>query len=190
MLTILGQISRAARRWTAFPVTESGLHGVFKRLANEHGALRTQFWAVVTTSSVVERRQRWLKLRRELVIHERAELQLFRELEWHPGLIELADAKEREATDLMALVHVVDTNVGDEPSCNRAVRELWSTFAQQTETREAYYFPVVQHALGGAMCEALELRYREIRSLFTALVEDTSLLEELNGQVNETGRNE
>lgn len=163
MLTVFEQLSWAARKLAPFTTAESGLHGVFKRLADEHALLKMQFWAVVTTHDVEQRRERWHKLRARLVFHEQAELQLLRELEWHPGLIELVDARENEAEGLLELVGRVDADIGNEASCKRAIRALWAAFSRQTERNEAYYFPVIQHALGEVMCEALDSRYSAIR---------------------------
>lgn len=157
-------ITNAVRTLIPFGMSESGLHGAFKRLEDEHAELRTQFWALVTTHDLEQRRERWRKLRWALVIHEHAELRIFRDLEWHPGLIDLVDERESEAQELTALMLRVDEDVADESSCKRAVGTLWAVFSQQTELHDAQYFPVVQHALGEVMCEALVRRYFEARA--------------------------
>ena len=88
--------------------TVRGLSGVFKKLMQEHGEVSTLMKRVSLSADESVRRHLDPMIRKELLSHEKGELNAVYPVLSHVGTLEIAEEHAREASELDAAIKVLD----------------------------------------------------------------------------------
>ncbi len=161
MSNILQQaILKAAAKLSAVQPPTNGLHGVFKRLAEEHKETATLLRRAALAPDIDERAALWNTLRDQMLAHEQAELQeVYPDFEWHPSLIDVVQIHEEDADRLQSLVRALETLMFDAPQWEATILKLGAFMSAHAEREEELFFPQVQNIIGKDRAEELDIRY-------------------------------
>lgn len=151
-------LSHGMARVKAVKARLSGLGGVFKTLAAEHGELRVLLQrAKVSDDRFVDL---WPTIRRDLVAHEKAERrELYPVLRAHPETRSLADHHDAEADELDALIASVDALGVGTPELRATFKRLNDLVVHHAHEEESKIFPKAQEVLGKDRAELIETKY-------------------------------
>jgi hemerythrin superfamily protein len=153
-------IARGARGKKAASAASEGLSGVFRTLARQHAQASALCKRLEYDPS--ERADRWPTIRRELLAHERAEMQVvYPALRGNPETADLAIQHAAEAHDLEQLIDQLDrlADDPDEHRWNTLFRELVQSVGAHATREEEEIFPQAQGVLSRAEIEALDQRF-------------------------------
>ena len=143
-----------------------GLRGVFTRLADEHKQVSTLFVRTLASSDPEKRADLWGKIRKELLSHERAEMQeVYAAIDREQPLMDVVEKHNREAQQLESLILQLDTISFDSPEWEPALKQLQQTVQTHVREEENDFFPRAQEALGKNRTEALEQQYLATRRI-------------------------
>lgn len=157
-------MARAAAKIGAVQATARGLHGVFKRLSEEHKEISTLLMRAAMTSDIAKRAELWPLIRDELVAHEQAELQeVYPDFEWHPSLVDVVRTHEGDGARLQAFVRELDSLTFDSPLWHPTLLKLEAVVNAHAEREEELFFPRVQAILGAERVAELDARYLATR---------------------------
>lgn len=137
----------------------TGLSGVFKTLAEQHGAVSALMNRAKAGSSD-KRGELWPQIRNELLSHERGELKVvFPELRNFDATRAFAEDHDREAGELEQTIRMID-NVGiASEEGDKLFDQLVSLVKQHVSKEEGEIFPKSQEVLGEDRTNSLEARY-------------------------------
>jgi hemerythrin superfamily protein len=137
-----------------------GLHGVFKRLTEEHGEVSALLMRVKSTSDPGVRSRLFPDIRRELLAHETGERRaVYPAFRQYPELAGIGDEHEAEAKLLeQALDQLATTDCAD-ASWGTRFELLVKLVKRHTEEEENRYFPEASRILGKEESERLEAEY-------------------------------
>lgn len=162
-------VARAAAKVGGFEATVRGLHGVFKRLSEEHKETSSLLGRLATTSEIHTRAEIWLTVRDALINHEQAEsAEVYADVEWHPSLIDLVQTHEEDAAKLQAFVRQLDALTFDSPHWLPTLLKLEAVVNAHAEREEELFFPKMQSIMGEDRCEELEARYLDTKNALKA----------------------
>jgi len=143
----------------------NGLRGVFLHLAEEHGEVSAMMKHVSKSEDPQVRREYFVKIRAELLSHERAELaEVYPALAHYESTRELVLLHDREATQLESAIRAVDALDPANEAWGLAFDRLLALVAQHIEQEEKHFFPKAQAAMGDAAAEALRTRYESAKN--------------------------
>jgi hemerythrin superfamily protein len=136
----------------------SGLVGVFKTLAEQHGEVTALLERA--KSSDAKFTQLWPTIRRELLSHEQAEVrELYPLLRVHAETVPLADRHDAEAHQMEELITSID-GLAIGSSERRAVfQRLIDLVVQHARDEETKIFPKAQEVLGKDRAISLEATF-------------------------------
>jgi hemerythrin superfamily protein len=135
----------------------SGLVGVFKTLAEQHGEVTALLESAKTSDEKFS--QLWPMIRRELKSHEAAELrELYPLLRAREATRALADHHDAEATQLDQLIASIDELAIGSPMRRDAFQLLIDTVTHHAREEETDIFPKAQDAIGKDQARMLEQR--------------------------------
>jgi len=145
--------------------TFKGLHGVFKKLMEEHGEVSALILRVNSSSDESVRRELYPTIRKELLAHEKGELATeYPFLAQFPEMSDIAAEHHREATELESEISALDhLDVGD-PRWDIGFERLASLVKKHVAEEEGEYFPRAQEAIGEDKAEMLRTRYEATKS--------------------------
>jgi hypothetical protein len=163
-------IQNAVGRVTGKPVAvetgTQGLRGVFAKLAEQHREVTTLLSIAVCTSDVAKRRKLWQEIRRELIVHEQAELlEIYPLLEANDATRDIARRHTAHAADVEQLIDEVDAVGVEAEGWQSALEGLIARVEEHIEKEENEFFPRAQQALGNDATRQLErpfLRAKEM----------------------------
>jgi hemerythrin superfamily protein len=136
----------------------SGLHGVFKTLAEQHGEVTALLESAKTSDEKFT--QLWPIIRRELISHEQAEMrELYPVLRAHDATRALADHHDTEAAELEMQIASLDELAIGSPERREMYQRLIDTVRDHAREEETDIFPRAQDAIGKAQAEAIEARF-------------------------------
>jgi hemerythrin superfamily protein len=136
----------------------SGLVGVFKTLAEQHGEVTALLESAKTSDEKFT--QLWPTIRRELMSHEQAELrEVYPVLRARDATRALADHHDAEAAQLDALIANVDSLAIGSPARRDMFQTLIDTVTHHAREEETDIFPKAQDAIGKDQAHALEARF-------------------------------
>lgn len=143
----------------------SGPTGVFKTLTHEHREVETMLSHVDSTMDPAQRQGLWSEIRRQLLSHERAELEaVYAVLEAHEPFADDVRRTSDEAPELEALVAELDALETDSQAFRPAFARLKALVLRHAEAEEQLLFPRALALLGPDECERLNARYGEARA--------------------------
>jgi hemerythrin superfamily protein len=147
----------------------SGLVGVFRTLAEQHGEVTM----LLERAKVSDARfaELWPTIRRELLSHERAELrELYPHLRSNENTRALADRHDAEASELEELVKRIDELEVNTTSRRDTFRVLIETVASHAREEETKIFPKAQEALGKDQAGVLEAKFLATKKQIAAML--------------------
>jgi hemerythrin superfamily protein len=136
----------------------SGLVGVFKTLAEQHGQIAAMLERARTSDDKFS--ELWPEIRRELLSHEQGEIRevypVLRELDETRALADHHDAEAREMEQLIANIHEL---AAGSPARRETYQQLVDKMLHHAREEEDDIFPRAQDAIGKDEAEALEARF-------------------------------
>jgi len=143
----------------------NGLRGVFLHLAEEHGELAAQMKQLGKSRDPQLRRERYAKIRIQLLAHERAEFaEVYSVLDAEDTLRWLALHQQQAAT-LETALRALDALNPDGDAWRLAFDRLFTLMEQHADQEEREIFPRAQAAIGEDAAEALLTRYEAAKNL-------------------------
>lgn len=153
-------VAKAAAKLGVVPTPTRGLHGVFKRLSEEHQETSKLLRRAALATDVETRAKFWSLLRDDLIAHEQAELQeVYPDFEWHPSLVDVVQTHDEDAEQLQSLVRTLDTLTFDGAHWEPTLLKLEAIMNAHAEREEELFFPQVQNIIGKDRAEELDGRY-------------------------------
>jgi hypothetical protein len=149
--------AKAAGKVKVLRAVLGGHAGVFVTLAKQHSEVLVLLSRAERAVEPSQRAELWRAIRRQLLAHERSELQvLFSELKDIAETRGVAEQHEAQAGDLEALVFRIDGIDVASTAWIDEVSYLASYLRQHVEKEEHDYFTKAQQALGKPRSEALD----------------------------------
>ena len=150
-------LSRGMGKVKAVKARLSGLVGVFKTLAEQHGEVTVLLERAKSSNEKFA--ELWPTIRRELLSHEQAELrELYPVLRADAATRELADHHDAEAAELEQLIRAIDELAIGSPERAPMYQRLIDAVRDHAREEESHIFPRAQEAMGKPRAEALEAR--------------------------------
>jgi hypothetical protein len=157
--------SKAAGAMKAAKAMATGLTGVFKQLAREHGEVTALLLRVKQSSDVQTRRELFPKIRKELLAHEKGELrEVYPAFRQHTELQAMAESHEQEAGQLEALLNELNALPSEDPAWPQKFANLVELVEHHTKEEEDEYFPTASRILGKEETERLQAPYEKART--------------------------
>jgi hemerythrin superfamily protein len=151
-------VSQGMGKMKAVKARLSGLVGVFKTLAEQHGEVA----ALLERGKASDEKftQLWPTIRRELISHEKAELrEVYPVLRARDATRPLADHHDAEASKLEQLIASVDDLAIASPARRDVYQQLIDAVLHHAHEEESDIFPKAQDAIGKDQAEALEPKF-------------------------------
>ena len=147
----------------------TGLVGVFRVLAEQHGEVSALLDR--GKSSDEKFTELWPTIKRELLSHERAELQeIYPVMRANAQLVALAEHHEAEAGELEELIREIDRFAVGAGERRRLYAELVEMVKHHATEEEGDIFPKAQDVLGKPRIEALEPPFVAAKSQIAASI--------------------
>jgi hemerythrin superfamily protein len=151
-------ISKGMGKVKAAMARISGLVGVFRLLAEQHGEVAVLLERARTSDDRLT--ELWPTIRRELLSHEAAEIrEVYPVLRMHADLRELADHHDGEAAEIEQLIGWIQEMAIGSPERHDAYDRLVDAVLRHAREEETTIFPRVQQAIGKRQAEALLPRF-------------------------------
>jgi hemerythrin superfamily protein len=136
----------------------SGLVGVFKTLAEQHGEVAALLERARTSDEKFT--QLWPTIRRELLSHEKAELrEVYPVLRARDATRALAEHHDAEASELEQMITNLDALAIGSPARRELYHRLVDMVLHHAREEESDIFPKAQDAIGKPEAAALESRF-------------------------------
>jgi hemerythrin superfamily protein len=154
-------IAKGVGKTKAAAAAIAGLRGIFKTLAEEHGEVTVLLKRAAVSSEPDTRGQLFPKIRKELLSHERAEMEVLYSALRDTGSEgqRLAEHHDREAGEMEALIE----QLGVLPYANEEWAEKLEQLAQlvrhHAHEEEEELFPKAQAIFGERVTRVLDQKY-------------------------------
>ncbi len=136
----------------------SGLVGVFKTLAEQHGEVTVLLERAKTSDEKFT--ELWPTIRRELLSHEKAEMrEVYSVLRARDATRQLAEHHDAEAAKLEQLIARVDELPVPSPARHDVFQHLIDAVIEHAREEETDIFPKAQEAIGKSQAEALDAKF-------------------------------
>jgi len=136
----------------------SGLVGVFKTLAEQHGEVTALLERAKTSDEKFT--ELWPTNRRELLSHEKAEMrEVYPVLRARDATRQLAEHHDAEAAKLEQLIANVDELAVASPARRELFQQLIDTVIEHAHEEETDIFPKAQEAIGKSQAEDLNAKF-------------------------------
>jgi len=146
--------------------TFKGLHGVFRRLMEEHGEVGALILRVNSSSDDSVRRELYPTIRKELLAHEKGELAaVYPFLARYPKTNDIAAEHNRGAAELETAILTLDNLDAADPRWQIGFERLASLVTKHVAEEEGEFFPRAQEAIGKENAEMLESSYDASRGV-------------------------
>lgn len=153
----LEHAAREARASGALGARGKGLTGVFVNLAEQHKELSRLLRRAESLSDVEQRRDAWSRLRRELLAHEKAELEVvYPALADHAEISDIAERHAEEALELEETIHEIDAVGCAAVNWSTLLLGLIAQLEEHIEDEEHEFFPMAIEAIGEDQAERLQ----------------------------------
>ncbi|MGA7616709.1 MAG: hemerythrin domain-containing protein [Thermoanaerobaculia bacterium] len=142
----------------------TGLKGVFRTLAEQHGEVSALLKRARSTDDAEKRAELWRKIRVELLSHERGEMrEVYPVLREHAETRSLADHHDREAKELESMISRLDAMSTGSDEWEDLFSEIADTVQHHAREEENEFFPKAQETIGKAEAERLEARFMQTK---------------------------
>jgi hemerythrin superfamily protein len=154
-------IAKGAGKTKAAAAALAGLRGIFKTLAKEHGEVTLLLKRVAASSDPDTRAELFPKIRKELLSHERSEVEeLYSALrERGSEGVQLADHHDQEAREMEALIEQLGGLPYDSAAWAERFEQLAQTVRHHAHEEEKEVFPKAQALLGERATRVLDQKY-------------------------------
>lgn len=157
----------------AAKATFEGLSGVFRKLSQEHGEVTALLLRVKGSSDPKVRAEHWPVIRKELLAHEKGELQVvFPLFKQHPELQQIEAQHAQEASEEQKLIQQLDTLNVQDVTWQTTFDALVDIVQRHALEEENEFFPLAQRVLGDEQVDALKERYLETKQGLLAQLEN------------------
>jgi len=148
-----------------------GLHGVFNTLVQQHGEVSALLQRASLSDDSEKRLELWSKIRMELLSHEQAELEvLYPEYRQHEELRYYAEAHEKEAGELEALISELDGIDCGASEWKPKLEQLIRTVKAHVDDEETRFFPEAAKIFTREQADELDRRFLANKEAATASV--------------------
>ncbi|HTV20056.1 MAG TPA: hemerythrin domain-containing protein [Polyangiaceae bacterium] len=156
--------SKAAGKAAALSARAKGLSGVFATLAEQHREAGVLLKRAAGVDDVEKRRDLWSTLRRELLSHERGELNVvYPTLEQHPATRDIAQRHAADAHTLETTINEIDAAGCASPQWKPLLERLVTLVQHHVDEEEHEFFPRAQEAIGKDAASDLEAPFMAAR---------------------------
>jgi len=156
-------VSRAMGAAKKAKGTVQGLTGVFKTLMEEHGEVGALLMRVRSSKDLQTRARLWGTIRQELLAHEKGELAVVYPMYMqHPAIEPLAVEHNTQASELAALIEIIDDTGLDDRQWTTRFDRLVKLVEKHVHQEESEIFPAGQRVFGGHT-DALEKEYLQFK---------------------------
>ncbi len=153
-------MSKGAGKVKAATARLKGLTGVFNHLAEEHTEANSLLKRAKSAEDPAKQQDIWLKLRKELLSHEQAEMsEVYPELERHAATRQLVAHHNREAEQLERAIAQVDQAAYGTEAWHARLEALEQLLKEHVEKEEQSFFPKAQEALDQETIRDLQQRF-------------------------------
>jgi len=152
-------LSTGAGKVKAFRARLSGLTGVWRTLAEQHGEVAM----LMERAKVSDEKftALWPTIKRELLSHEKAEVrEVFPTLRTNPKTRPMADHHDAEANQLEYLIRTIDELAIGAAARKEAYQKLVETVLHHAKEEESEIFPAAQKAFGDEVATRLDKAFR------------------------------
>lgn len=140
----------------------TGLKGVFRTLAEQHGQVSALLERGKTTEDPGKRRDLWKQVRTELLSHERAEMrEVYPVLRKYPETAPLADHHDQEAKEAESMILRLDGIKTDSSEWGTLFGKLADAVLHHAKEEESDIFPKAQAVIGTTEAERLDSAFKE-----------------------------
>ena len=137
-----------------------GLTGVFRHLMQEHGEVSASIKRLGVSSDSDLRRELYPTIRKQLLAHEKGELEaVYPVLAEYPETEEIAAIHAREASELEAAIRAVDAIDFGAQAWAPAFEHLAELVKAHVDEEERSFFPKAQQAIGEERARGLTSRF-------------------------------
>jgi hemerythrin superfamily protein len=134
-----------------------GLTGVFVNLAEQHKEASRLLRRAESLTDVEQRRDTWGRVRRELLAHEKAELEvIYPALADHPETSDIAERHADEAVELEETIHEIDAAGCAAVNWSTLLLGLIAQLEDHIEDEEHEFFPMALEAMGDEQANRLQ----------------------------------
>ncbi|HVV82998.1 MAG TPA: hemerythrin domain-containing protein [Kofleriaceae bacterium] len=157
-------MSKGMEAVKAVKATVKGVHGVFRTLMEQHGAVSALLRRVQKDAD--KRAELWPEIRKELLSHEKGELRIvYPALREHAETRAFADRHEGEASTLESQIKLIDAESIGSPTWVSGFDRLVELVQRHVDFEESEVFPAAMKALGDDRARELDDRFREVKQL-------------------------
>ncbi len=152
-------LSTGAGKVKAFRARLSGLTGVWRTLAEQHGEVTMLMERAKGSDEKFT--ELWPTIKRELLSHEKAEVrEVFPTLRTNPKTRPMADHHDAEANQLEHLIRTIDDLAIGSPHRKDTFQTLLDTVLHHAKEEETEVFPAAQEAFGAEVAQRLDANFR------------------------------
>jgi hypothetical protein len=161
--------SKAMGAAKAVKAATLGLHGVFRKLAREHGEVTALLLRVKSSSDVEVRRELFPTIRAELLGHEAAELcEVYPVFEQHAELAMIAKDHADEAGILKKTIDELSATPIESDAWVEKFDELVRLVKHHVDEEEGEFFKAGERVLGKKAAVQMEIPYERAKSALTS----------------------
>ena len=140
--------------------TVKGLHGVFRRLSEEHGEASALLMRVKSSSDAEVRRRLFPEIKTALLSHESGELLVvYPRFTSYPELAPIAEKHRAEAQQLEQMLNRLASTDCADPGWTGMFDDLVKMVKHHVDEEEGRYFPEASRVLGKEEAERLDKEY-------------------------------
>jgi hemerythrin superfamily protein len=149
--------AKGAGKVAAAGARAKGLTGVFNTLAEQHHEAAALLKRAENTDDPAKREDLWRSIRRELLSHERAELNtVYPALKQEPATRDIPKHHNEEVPELEAAIAEIDLVGFSSTEWKPLIQRLTALVTEHAEEEENEFFPRAQEALGKETAAKLE----------------------------------
>ncbi len=149
--------AKAAAKVAAIGARAKGLTGVFNKLAEQHEEASVLLKRAEHEADPKQRADLWQTIRRNLLSHERAELNVvYPALKQDSSVSDIPRHHNEEVPELEAAIREVDAAGFDSPSWRQLIGQLRTLVEHHAAEEENEFFPRAEEALGKKASAELE----------------------------------
>jgi hypothetical protein len=149
--------AKGAAKVAAVGARAKGLTGVFNKLAEQHEEAAVLLKRAESTEDPAKREDLWRTIRRELLSHERAELNtVYPALKLDAAVSDIPRHHNQEVPELEEAIGAVDSAGFASPNWKALVMRLRNLVEQHAKEEENEFFPRAEEALGKQASAELE----------------------------------
>ncbi|HKB80275.1 MAG TPA: hemerythrin domain-containing protein [Thermoanaerobaculia bacterium] len=147
----------------------TGLTGVFRTLAEQHGEVSALLKRAKSSDDPARRTELWQKIRVELLSHERAEMrEVYPVLREYAETRTLAEHHDREAKELESMISRLDGTDTHSDAWSDLLSKIADAVQHHATEEETEIFPTAQDTIGKPEAEKLDSKFLAAKQQITS----------------------